>query len=571
VALATLAAAAVGSGAHEGRPPPPRQRPLTFSGRDRDPAVSPDGQFLAFVAERDGRSRIWLQRLDAGNETALTDGPDDSPRFSPDGSQVLFSRAHEGGTTLYRAGLLGGDLHKIVDDAGSGDWSPDGRQVVFVRFGAAPGPARSTLMLANVDGSDVRALAPLADRDLRPRWSPDGKLIAVTGRVPLPGAPQRVLLVPVDGSPPRDLPTPGRVGLTSSVAWDGPGALIYSEALSVNGNNSGSQARVVRQRIDDGRARTLLWTLENSLVLDRWPGHGVVFDARSAQQTLVEVEPDARARAYLSRGTATDRQPVYAPDGEHVVFSSNRGTSLDLWRATRHGDGYQRLTDDPAEDWDPALSADGRTLLWSSNRSGNLEIWMADADGAHARQVTHDTVDAENPSLNPDGTWVIYSSGAPERAGVWRIRPDGTEATRLVADAFIPDISPDGKLVLFQMNQSPTRLVIGVARLDDGQLLPFEIRIDLKKPPPPIHGRARWVSGGRAIAFLGQDERGRTGVFVQPFAIGADTSDQRRPLAGFEADRTVETFAVAPDGARLILAEWEQRSAVVAATELDLE
>ena len=549
----------------------PRLRAVTFSGRDREPTVSPDGRFLAFVSDRDGRSRIWLQRIDAGTETVLTDGPDESPRFSPDGSQVLFTHSHDGMSALHRVGIVGGEAHDVVDDATSGDWSPDGRRVVFVRWTGATAPARPVLMVAGIDGSGVRALAPLENRAHRPRWSPDGKLIAVTGLVPLPGAPQRVVLVSVDGKPTRFLPTPGRVGLASAVAWDGSDAIIYSEALSVNGNSSGSAARIVRQRIDSGLATTLLWTEENSLVLDRWPGRGVVFDSRSSRQNLREVRLGAAASSYLSRGTASDRQPVYTPDGEQILFTSNRGANLDVWRVSRHGGAIQRLTDDPADDWDPSLSADGKTLLFSSNRTGNLEVWMADADGAHARQVTHDGVDAENPGLSADGKWVVYNCGAEGRAGVWRIRPDGTDAALVVPDAILPELSPDGQLILFQKSRGPHLAVVGVASLAEGRVLPFEIRVDVVRPPPPVLGRARWMPDGKAIAFVGQDTLGRTGVFVQPVVVGEDTTDERQPLAGFDSDWAVESFAVSPDGDRMVLAEWEQRSAVVAATGLEAD
>ncbi len=565
--------AAVRVGTSDAHRPPPRLQPLTFSGKDRDPTVSPDGRFLAFVSDRDGRSRIWLQRLDAGSETALTEGPDDAPRFSPNGGQVLFSRDENGSTTLYRIGLLGGDAHKVVADASQGDWSPDGRQVVFVRWPDAANQDHPSLMLASIDGSSVRELAKLEYRQPRPRWSPDGKTIAVTGRVALPGAPQRVLLVPVDGAPPRALATAGRVGLASSVAWDGPAAVIYSEALSVNGNNSGSTARVVRQRVDDGSARTLLWTLENSLVVDRWPGRGLVFETRSSGQSLHEVAAGGGAGSeigrHLSRGLATDRQPVFTPDGESVVFTSNRGGNLDIWKVSRQGGAIQRLTDDPADDWDPSLSADGQTLLFSSNRSGNLEVWMAEADGAHARQVTHDGVDAENPSLTRDGQWVIYGCGAAGRAGIWRIRPDGRDAALLAPNALLPDVSPDGKLVVFERQPSPRRIVLGVVSIADGKAVPFEIQIDAMRPQPPILGRPRWTADGKSIAFLGHDEAGRLGVFAQPFVPGEDTRDRRRPLAGFDADRIVESFAITADGGRLVLAEWDRRSAVVAATGLD--
>src|SRR5215831_11431550 len=56
--------------------------PLTFSGNDFVPSVSPDGRTVAFVSGRDGANRIWLKQLEGRSKTVLTPGPDDqSPRF----------------------------------------------------------------------------------------------------------------------------------------------------------------------------------------------------------------------------------------------------------------------------------------------------------------------------------------------------------------------------------------------------------------------------------------------------------------------------------------------------------
>jgi Tol biopolymer transport system component len=553
---------------------PVRPYPLTFSGRDRHPTVSPDGRFLAFTSDRDGRSRIWVQQIDVGRETPLTAGPDSAPRFSPDGNHVLFTRGQAGGAALYRVSLVGGEVRRVADDASDGDWSPDGSQVAFVRSRNDGTRAHPVLMIAPVDGSGERELARLGDRpqrgrgvEQRVRWSPDGTRIAVSGFVQHPGTPQHVMLVPLDGSRATIVPAPGRVGLVSAVAWEAADTLLYSQSLSVSGNSAGSMARVVRQRVHDGAWTTLLWTPESSFVVERWPGRGIVYDARSSRQNLREVALGGGASRTLSQGTSTDRQPWLSPDGKKVVFTSNRGGgSLDVWVVDRASGLSERLTDHPGEDYDPALTPDGRHLLWSSNRSGIFEVWMADADGTSPRQVTRDGVDAENPTATADGQWVLYACGAPGRAGVWRIRPDGSDARRLVPDAVLPEVSPDGRHVLFLVNRHPGLAIIGVARVEDGVVLPFEIRVEVRKQTQALLGRARWMSDGRAIAFVGQDDTGATGIFTQAFAPVGDTSETRTPLAGFDPDRLTESFDI--DADRVILAESDQRSDVMAAVGL---
>jgi eukaryotic-like serine/threonine-protein kinase len=554
---------------------PPRSFPITYSGRDRHPSVSPDGKFLAFTSDRDGRGRIWLHQLDIGREIALTDGPDSAPRFSPDGGEVLFTRTEGARSELLRVAVLGGAVRKVVSDASDGDWSPDGRRIVFVRSRqTAAGNVEPVVMIVDADGAGERELCRLEGRtsrgrgvEQRVRWSPDGKLVAVSGYLPQPGMSQQILLVPVDGGPRRTLNAPRRVGLLSAVAWEDAGTLVYSQSLSVSGNSAGSAAQLVRQRLSDGVTTTLSWTPESSFVVERWPGRGLVYDARSARTNLREVSLRDGRSLPLSQGSSTDRQPRLA--GSRVLFTSNRGLDLDIWMLDRSRGVSQRLTDDRSEDWDPAMTPDGRLMLWSSNRSGTFEIWGADADGGNPRQISRDGVDAENPTATPDGRWIIYASTAPGRAGVWRIRPDGSDAAKLVADGILPEASPDGRFVLFQQNRSPQEAVIGVAQIADGRRLPFEIRVPVISLGQAVLGRARWMPDGRAIAFVGQDASGASGVFVQPFSPddpAADTSAARRPLAGFDRERSTESFDVGVDV--VVLAESERRSDILGLTGL---
>ena len=57
---------------------------------------------------------------------------------------------------------------------------------------------------------------------------------------------------------------------------------------------------------------------------------------------------------------------------------------------------------------------------------------------------------------------------------------------------------------------------------------------------------------------MGQDESGAIGIYAQDFVPGRDTSATRRPIAGFDPDVAAESFGIAPDGSRLVIAGWVQ-------------
>jgi TolB protein len=83
----------------DGTGPPER---ISFQGRfNARPVISPNGQFMSFVAQRDGRFVIGVRELASGDEILVSDGPkDDSPSFAPNSKWIIFSSRINGREAL---------------------------------------------------------------------------------------------------------------------------------------------------------------------------------------------------------------------------------------------------------------------------------------------------------------------------------------------------------------------------------------------------------------------------------------------------------------------------------------
>jgi Tol biopolymer transport system component/tRNA A-37 threonylcarbamoyl transferase component Bud32 len=531
-------------------------RPLTHSGQDFAPAVSPDGKTIAFSSSRDGTMRIWLKQLATGDEVALTPGPDFRPRFSPDGTQILF--IHGGyqpfpmilpaSSDLYRVPVIGGTPRKLAAGGSDGDWSPDGKTIAFVTNSGSP--ATGSLYVVAAEGGEPKRIGRWTSRVAGPpRFSPDGKTIAIPSLPANAGGGAKIELVAADGSADRTLPVPASLGALSNAVWDAAGkSLFFAQGMNV----VYGATRLVHEDVASGRATPLLWMSFNVLHLDALGPQRLVADSASSRQNLAEfslADLSAPPR-WLTRGTGTDRQPVFTPDGQWVAFSSNRDGNLDIWEVSPTSGAIRRMTEDAADDWDPGFTRDGK-LIWSSGRTGRLEIWMADADGAAPHALTRRNADAENPTAAPDGSIYYSLTSAPE-PGLWRIRPDGSPEARIGACINIPETSPDGRYVACPDIDTGA---IRVVRVDDKKVLPFTIEVPHPRPTEIFMGRPRWSPDGRRLYFIGQDEKGINGVYVQDFdPEKADTSATRRKVAGFDPNLEAESFAISPDGKRLVVA-----------------
>ena len=553
---------------------PPVSRYLTYSGRDGEPSVSPDGRFVAFSSERNGPRRIWLKQLSDGSEIALTSGPDRAPRFTPDGAAVLFTRLSGSLESIYRVPAVGGEARRVIENGGSPDPSPDGREIAFIRPASRSGIGGYDLVVAAVNGGSESVLHHVVGLTvIPPRWSPDGRFIALphslTGAIG--GSPFPIALVPREKGEVRVLTPAGEYGLISSALWVNEGReLLYAQLDPGFFSTSG---RIVSQNLDSGVVRILHRGLNLGPQLDLAGPGRLIYEATVIRSNLVEApvalppaRPSASGNRWLSRANSVDRQPFYSPDGRRVVFTSNREGNMDIWEMTLASGSVRRLTDNPADDWDPYLSRDGKYLLWSSKRSGNYEVWIANADGTEPRQLSRDGVDAENPAMAPDGQggeWVYYGSYGSEKSGIWRMRLDGSGAMRVIAGTLRdPSPSPDGNYVGLIDASDTDHFRIRVARIADGAFVSFSLDTSLNPATGTQGARIRWMPDGRSLIFGGSGISGN-GVYVQAFDPDRDTTATRKQVATLDSALAIETFAVSPDGRRLVLSATEQPSDLV--------
>src|SRR5262249_42135427 len=108
--------------------------------------------------------------------------------------------------------------------------------------------------------------------------------------------------------------------------------------------------------------------------------------------------------------------PQISPDGKTVAYvlatvdlSANK-TSSTIWLAPTEKGEPRRLTNTTSKDRHPRWSPDGQRILFESNRSGENQLWVIDVGGGEARQLTHLSSGAGNALWSPDGQQIAFVS-----------------------------------------------------------------------------------------------------------------------------------------------------------------
>jgi len=134
---------------------------------------------------------------------------------------------------------------------------------------------------------------------------------------------------------------------------------------------------------------------------------------------LVDLYPGG-VSARFTFGSASDRYPVWSPDGTRIIFSSNRDGAYDLYQKPTNGGKDEEVLIKSSEDKYPtSWSRDGRFLIYSAvNPKTKSDLWVVSLDGDKKPVPFLITqFDESQASFSPDGHWVAYisnESGQPE-------------------------------------------------------------------------------------------------------------------------------------------------------------
>ena len=288
------------------------------------------------------------------------------------------------------------------------------------------------------------------------------------------------------------------------------------------------------------------------LVLTAVPAHAQNADDETRCDSLCIT---ATRTVSFQTNQGTQMNVDVSPDGATILFD----LLGDLYTVGRAGGDATRLTSGPALDLQPVFSPDGERILFVSDRSGNENLWVADADGSDLRPLTTErgNFHFDDPEWSPDGEYVLVrrnEAGSPNAGRTpWLIHVDGGRGVELHDEARGLGFrwSPDERYVYYRGGPDGTSLR-GNGLPESSQIMRLDRRTGDIAPITPVpSGAARPAISpdGRMMAYVA-DIDAMSGLRLRDLATDEDD------WLVFPIDREHlnqrTRFAFAPDGSAVV-------------------
>ncbi len=424
------------------------------------PTFSPDAKSLAYARRDGGTWEIYQRDLATSAVTELTPGAlEDNyqPAWSPDGANIAFRSDREGGG-LFLLNTQSRGTKRLTNTGYYPTWSPDSSKIAFstgtfIDPGENPANGGSAVEVLDLKSKQIQRVTPAQTvfSALQPAWSPHGNRIAFWDTDP--NGDRDIWTVQADGTSARPVPVTHDAWTDWSPAWSPDGRFLYFSS------DRGGAMNLWRVRIDEesGKVEGAPESVTTPSSYTGWTtfarnGKELAYVRRMPLSELYKVpfDPgkalDLNQKTALTAGERTLHEPDMSPDGQSIVVRV-QDPQEDLALIRSDGSDTRRLTNDVYDDRDPHWSPDGNEIVFTSNRSRTFEVWAIHPDGTGLRKLTNGSIVPF--AWDPSGDLVAY----PANATPFSLLPPGAPVKNFgVPSVFRPIAwSPDKQKVVGRM------------------------------------------------------------------------------------------------------------------------
>jgi len=425
------------------------------------------GVLAAVAAFRLGRHPV--EQSIASHPFPITSyqGDERQADFSPNGSQVAFSwnGEKEDNWDIYLkvVGSSATPLRLTSDPASDSrpKWSPDGNLIAFVR---STRETDAVLLTSALGGTERRLTDFPTAVEAGLSWSPDGKWLAVAvggqaGRTAL-------RLLSVETGEWRVLTTPPITSagdFDPAFSSDGRSlAFVREHGMNVEElwllplSKSLDPAGPPKKILADGkRNHGPVWTAD---------GKELIFSSGETGQAgmyRIPVDGSGAPTRIDSLGDGVS-EPVLSASSRRLAFTRTF-RSAGIWRLDMESKGNppkQLIASSSFRDVFPQYSPDGKKVAFYSNRTGANQIWTANADGSQPVQLTSMTgTTTGTPRWSPDGQWISFDSNTGGRWQIYVVNASGGKPVPMTSGEMtnvVASWSRDGRWIYFTSKRSGT-------------------------------------------------------------------------------------------------------------------
>jgi tricorn protease len=449
------------------------------------PAVS--AEHVAFHYAGD----LWIARHDGSGVRRITthEGLESNPRFSPDGRTLAFSAQYDGNTDVYVVPVEGGVPERLTWHPGSDivqGFTVDGSAVLFTSARAVYTGRHRQLFTVTLDGEFPEQLPiPTA---FKATYSPDGSKIAYT---PLyeafnewknyrGGTATRIWIIDMSDYSVVQVPQPEGRSNDTDPMWIGDRVYFRSDRNGeFNLFSFDPASGQVEQLTDHEDFPIVNASAGAGLIAYEQAGYLHLFDPSTTQSSPVPITIatdliDVRPR-YASGGRFV-RNATISPSGARAAFEF-RGEIVTVPK--EKGD-YRNLTESTGvHERSPAWSPDGKSVAYFSDESGEYALHIAPQDGkGEVRKIELDGAGFyDSPVWSPDGEKISFTDNS--RSLYW-LDVESGRSTKIAQDELYSPFggpnhswSPDSRWIAYTRNNATNIHTVYVYLLEEDESYPI--------------------------------------------------------------------------------------------------